>query len=293
MSSSGVRTAVIPAAGLGTRFLPVTKAVPKEMLPIVDRPCIEYIVAEAVQAGIERIILVSARGKEAMADHFSPNPALEAHLEATGKSAELAEVRRIASMAEIVVVLQQEAKGLGHAVHTAKDHVGDAPFAVLLGDDIMDSDPPAISQLLAAHAGDGAVVGLLEVPLEDTQRYGICAGDFDDAGRMQVQRMVEKPRPEDAPSRFGIVGRYVLPPDIFEILSQTQPGRGGEIQLTDALATLASQGRVTGVPLHGTRLDTGNVLGLLRATLHYARKRPELRPRIDALLAEFMQDNTR
>jgi UTP--glucose-1-phosphate uridylyltransferase len=289
MSRSAVRTAVIPAAGLGTRFLPVTKAVPKEMLPLVDRPCIEYIVAEAVEAGIERIVLVSATGKEAMVDYFGPNPHLEAHLEATGKGVELAEVRRISNMAEIVVVLQEEAKGLGHAVYTARECVGDAPFAVLLGDDIMDSDPPAISQLIAAHNVDQAVVGLLEVPLEDTRRYGICAGPFDEAGRMQVREMVEKPEPADAPSRFGIVGRYVLPPDIFEILGQTKPGRGGEIQLTDALATLASQGRVTGVPLFGTRLDTGNVMGLLRATLHYARKRPELRPQLDAILAEFVR----
>lgn len=285
-----IEVAVIPVAGLGTRFLPVTKAVPKEMLPIVDRPCIEYVVAEAVEAGLRRIVFVTARGKDALVDYFDRSPALEQHLLDNGKADVLAELRRITRMAEVVAVRQQEALGLGHAVLTAMPAVGKQDFAVLLGDDIMDSPTPAIGQLLQAQAEvGGAVVGLFEVPQEHTNRYGICAGPWVQPGRMQVSAMVEKPAPESAPSNQAIVGRYVLPAEIFEILAHTPRGKGGEIQLTDAIAVLAGRGQVHGEVLVGERHDTGNVLGLIRASLHFARKRPELRAGLDEILAELQR----
>jgi UTP--glucose-1-phosphate uridylyltransferase len=288
-SSSVVRTAVLPVAGLGTRFLPVTKAVPKELLPLADRPCIEYVVVEAVAAGIENIVLVSARGKDAMVDYFDRSPALERLLEETGKSDLLAEVRRVTRLAKVVAVRQSEALGLGHAVNTARPAVGDRPFAVLLGDDVIDNDDdPAIGQLLRVHSDqpDGAVVALMEVPLDQVDRYGVCAGPMT-KGRMRVDAMIEKPKPSEAPSRYAIVGRYILPPDIFDILDRTPRGRGGEVQLTDALAVLAQQGRVTGAPFVGRRFDTGHVVGLLHASVHFARKRPELRGAVDAMLDEL------
>jgi UTP--glucose-1-phosphate uridylyltransferase len=280
-----VRTAVIPVAGLGTRFLPVTKAVPKEMLPIVDRPCIEYVVAEAVAAGLDEIVFVTARGKGALADYFDRSPELEARL--GGSPALLAEVQRVAKMAEVVSVRQPEALGLGHAVLCAKPAVGDRPFAVFLGDDIIASERPAIADLLGArNRDDEAVVCLLEVPQAETRRYGICAGTWD-GGRMSISHMVEKPAPENAPSRFAIVGRYVLPADIFAILESIPRGAGGEYQLTDALAVLASQGRCKGVAMAGERFDTGTVLGLLRASIHFTLARPELADGMRALLREY------
>lgn len=284
-----VRTAVLPVAGLGTRFLPVTKSVPKEMLPLGDRPCIEYVVAEAVSAGIERIVFVSSRGKDALVDYFDRSPALEAHLEANNKHDMLGEIRRIARLAQVVTVRQGEALGLGHAVLTAAPAVGDEPFAVLLGDDVVDSAVPAIGQLLAAReaAGAEAVVALMQVPHEHTRRYGVCAGEWESPARMRVRAMVEKPEPEVAPSDFAIVGRYVLPSRIFEVLRRTPRGRGGEVQLTDAIAVLAAEGAVIGEVFEGQRFDTGDVLGLLRASLHFSRKRPELREGIDAILAEL------
>jgi UTP--glucose-1-phosphate uridylyltransferase len=282
-----VRTAVIPVAGLGTRFLPVTKAVPKEMLPIVDRPCIEYVVAEAVAAGLDEIVFVTARGKDAIADYFDRAPELEARLAAGNQAALLAEVQRVAKMAEVISVRQPEALGLGHAVLCAKAAVGDRPFAVFLGDDIIASERPAIADLLdARQRDDEAVVCLLEVPLEHTRRYGICAGTWD-GKRMAVSHMVEKPAPEDAPSRFAIVGRYVLPPDIFQVLESIPRGAGGEYQLTDALAVLASRNRCVGVAMAGDRFDTGTVLGLLRASIHFTLARPELADGMRALLREY------
>ena len=280
-----VRTAVIPVAGLGTRFLPVTKAVPKEMLPIVDRPCIEYVVAEAVAAGLDEIVFVTARGKGAIADYFDRSPELEARL--GGSPALLAEVQRVAKMAEVVSVRQPEALGLGHAVLCAKPAVGERPFAVFLGDDIIASERPAIADLLdARQRDDEAVVCLLEVPAEDTRRYGICAGTWN-GKRMAISHMVEKPAPEKAPSRFAIVGRYVLPADIFRVLESIPRGAGGEYQLTDALAVLASQNRCVGVAMAGERFDTGTVLGLLRASIHFTLARPELADGMRALLREY------
>ncbi len=283
-----LRKAVLPAAGLGTRFLPVTKAVPKELLPLLDRPCIEYVVAEAIEAGLTDIVLVTSRGKSAMEDYFDRSPALEATLEATGKLALLAEVRRVARLATVVTVRQQEQRGLGHAVLAAAPAVGNEPFAVLLGDDIIDAPTPTIGQLAQVFAEwGGAVVALQEVPRADTKKYGICAGEMETADRMRIRAMVEKPAPEQAPSTLSIVGRYILPPEIFGILETTAPGAGGEIQLTDALAVLAARGQAQGILFAGRRFDTGNPMGLLEASLHFALKRPEYAEAARALVARF------
>lgn len=268
-----VKKAVLPSAGLGTRFLPVTKAIPKEMLPLLDRPCIAYVVAEAVEAGLTDIVMVTARGKSSMVDYFDRSPALEATLEAAGKLELLREVRQVARLAQIVTVRQQEQLGLGHAVLCAAPAIGDEPFAVLLGDDIIDAPRPAIGQLVAEYeAHGGVVVALQEVPREQTQRYGICAGDMVRPDLMRIAAMVEKPKPADAPSNLSIVGRYVLPPGLFAMLRETAPGAGGEIQLTDALARYAGSGVAHGLLFEGQRFDTGNPMGLLDATLHFALK---------------------
>lgn len=283
-----VKKAVLPSAGLGTRFLPATKAIPKEMLPLLDRPCIAYAVAEAVEAGITDIVLVTARGKSAMVDYFDRSPSLEAQLEAAGKLDLLKEVRAASRMATVVAVRQQEQLGLGHAVLCARPAVGDEPFAVLLGDDILDASAPVIGQLAAEYARHpGAIVALREVPREETRRYGICAGPMLRPDLMRVEAMVEKPLPEEAPSNYSIVGRYVLPPAIFPILERTPRGAGGEIQLTDALAVLARRGEAFGLVFEGQRFDTGNPLGLLDATLHYALKRAEFRDGALELLRRY------
>lgn len=283
-----VHKAVFPAAGLGTRFLPVTKSVPKEMLPLLDRPCIEYVLVEAVEAGLTEIVLVTSRGKSAIEDYFDRSPALEAILDAAGKREYLADVRRVAALATVISVRQQEQRGLGHAVAAAAAAVGDEPFAVLLGDDVIDASVPAIGQLVRTHAQTGgAVVALREVPRAETGRYGICAGEMVEPALMRVRAMVEKPRPADAPSTLSIVGRYILPGGIFRILAETAPGAGGEIQLTDALAVLAARGEVHGLVFDGLRFDTGNPLGLLEATLHWALKRPDTAPATRELLARY------
>lgn len=280
-----IRKAVFPVAGMGTRFLPVTKSVPKEMLPILDRPCFAYVVAEAVEAGITELVLVTARGKTSIEDYFDRSPALEASLEAAGKLALLQEVRAVARCAKIVSVRQQEPRGLGHAVLTAAPAVGLEDFAVILPDDIVDGSPPAIGQLLAVHAETGgAVVALKDVPIPDTRRYGICAGPWVGPDRMQIQKMVEKPKPEEAPSNSSIVGRYVLPGRIFSILEQTPPGKGGEIQLTDAISQLCAEGVVYGLRFTGQHFDTGQPLGLLEASIYYALRRTDLADSARALL---------
>ena len=238
-------------------------------------------------AGIEQMVFVTAEGKDALVNYFRPSPGLEAYLEATGKPDLLRQVQQVVRMAEVFEVRQDEALGLGHALLQAKPAVGDQDFAVLLGDDIIDSERPAIAQLMDGRAEGQAVVALMEVPHEETQRYGVCAGEMVNPTRMAVSAMVEKPPPEEAPSRFAIVGRYVLPADIWERLEATTPGRGGEIQLTDAIASLAAEGRVHGQVFSGERFDTGNVVGLIRASIHYALKRPDLAPSIRDLLAEM------
>ena len=296
-----VRKAVLPVAGMGTRFLPVTKAVPKEMLPLVDRPCLAYVVAEAVEAGIEELVFVTARGKGAIEDYFDRSPALEASLEASGKGKLADELRAIARSARIISIRQPEPRGLGHAILCARPAVGDEDFAVILPDDIVDhasvGAPPAIAQLMAVHAAsggaahDGAVVALKEVPRAWTDRYGICAGPWLASGRMRIDQMVEKPAPAVAPSTSSIVGRYILPASIFGILARTPPGRGGELQLTDAIAQLCGNAdqpsRVQGVTLSGRHFDTGNPLGLLEASLHWTLQRPEYAEGARAMLERY------
>jgi UTP--glucose-1-phosphate uridylyltransferase len=271
-----IRKAVIPAAGMGTRFLPATKAVPKEMLPIVDIPTIQYIVAEAVAAGVRDVILVVARGKDSIADHFDIAGELEANLERTGKAELKKQMRAIAQMANVVTVRQQEPLGLGHAVLCAKDLVGDEPFVVMLGDDIIDAPVPGTKQLADCWERHGlGTIALMEVPREDTGMYGIAAGKPVDERTMKIDRLVEKPK-KDPPSNLAVIGRYVLPPRIFEVLEQVRPGVGGEIQLTDALAVLAREEGLLGYRFEGDRYDAGDRFGYLKANIAFAMKRPEL-----------------
>jgi UTP--glucose-1-phosphate uridylyltransferase len=276
MPKPPIRKAVIPAAGLGTRFLPATKAVPKELLPIVDTPTIQHIVAEAVAAGVRDVILVCARGKDSIVDHFDIAPELEAHLARTGKTALRDQMRAIAKMANLVTVRQQEPLGLGHAVLCARDLVGDEPFLVMLGDDIIDAAVPAAKQLADCHARTGlGTIALMEVPLAETSSYGIAAGRRLDERTLRIERLVEKPK-ADPPSQLAVIGRYVLPARIFEILAAQSPGVGGEIQLTDALAVLAREEGLVGYRFEGERYDAGDRLGYLKANVAYALKRPDL-----------------
>jgi len=271
-----IRKAVIPAAGLGTRFLPATKAVPKELLPIVDTPTIQYIVAEAVAAGVRDVILVCARGKDSIVDHFDIAAELEAHLERTGKHELRKQMRAIAQMANVVTVRQQEPLGLGHAVLCAKDLVGDEPFVVMLGDDIIDAPVPGTKQLADCWERHGlGTIALMEVPADETHLYGIAAGKPVDDRTIRIDRIVEKPR-SDPPSRNAVIGRYVLPPRVFDILEAVRPGVGGEIQLTDALAVLAREEGLLGHRFTGERYDAGDRFGYLKANIAFALKRPEL-----------------
>jgi UTP--glucose-1-phosphate uridylyltransferase len=282
-----VRKAVIPAAGLGTRFLPVTKAVPKELLPIVDTPTIQDIVAEAVAAGVTDVVLVSARGKDSIVDHFDLAGELEAHLERTGKTELRKQVRDIARMATIISVRQQEPLGLGHAVLCARDVVGDEPFVVMLGDDIIDAPVPGARQLADCYQRHGlGTIALMEVPPEETSLYGIAAGRPVDARTMRIERVVEKPK-KDPPSNLAVIGRYVLPPRIFQILEQIPAGVGGEIQLTDALAVLAREEGLLGYRFEGDRYDAGDRFGYLKANIMYALKRPELARPLRELLRQI------
>ncbi len=286
--SKPIRKAVIPAAGLGTRFLPATKAVPKELLPIVDTPTIQYIVEEAVAAGVRDVILVCARGKDSIVDHFDIAAELEANLERTGKTALRQEMRRIAQMARVVTVRQQEPLGLGHAVLCAKALVGDEPFVVMLGDDIIDARVPATRQLADCWEKHGmGTIALMEVPPEETSMYGIAAGTAIDARTTRIDRLVEKPK-QNPPSNLAVIGRYVLPPRIFELLEQVKPGVGGEIQLTDALAMLAREEGLLGYRFEGQRYDAGDRLGYLKANFAYAMKRPELAGPLRQYLQELL-----
>jgi UTP--glucose-1-phosphate uridylyltransferase len=286
---SKIRKAVIPAAGLGTRFLPATKAVPKELLPIVDTPTIQYIVAEAVAAGVRDVILVCARGKDSIVDHFDIAPELEAHLERTGKSELRRQMREIAQMANVVTVRQQEPLGLGHAVLCARDVVGDEPFVVMLGDDVIDAAVPGAKQLADCFERHGlATIALMEVPPAETSMYGIAAGSRVDDRTIRIDRIVEKPK-ENPPSNLAVIGRYVLPSRIFEILERSTPGVGGEIQLTDALAVLAREEGLLGYRFEGDRYDAGDRFGYVKANVAFALKRPELA----GPLREFLREVAR
>jgi UTP--glucose-1-phosphate uridylyltransferase len=274
----GVKKAVIPAAGLGVRFLPATKSQPKEMIPIIDKPTIQYIIEEALASGIEDILIISGRGKRAIEDHFDHAPELETYLAAKGKDAELAEVQRISGMGNIHYVRQRYPLGLGHAVGCARAFVGDAPFAVLLGDDIVRGPVPCLKQLLEQHAKLGAsVVALEEVPLEEVSKYGVIRGRAVGPRLFAVEDLVEKPPVDQAPSRMAVMGRYILDPRIFPLIEQTQPGAGGEIQLTDALRLLVREQPLYGYRFEGRRYDVGHCLGYLKATVDFALERDEVR----------------
>lgn len=281
-----VRKAIIPAAGWGTRFLPATKSMPKEMLPIVDTPTIQYIVEEAVKSGIEQICLITSHTKKAIEDHFDRTLELEALLENGGKTAYLKQIREIADMAEIVSVRQKEAKGLGHAVLCAKNFVGDEPFAVLLGDDVVyNEDKPCLKQLIDVYnEKGGSVLGVQTVAHENICKYGCVDGDKIGDRIYTVNDMIEKPKPEDAPTDVAVLGRYVITPEIFEKLESTKPGAGGEIQLTDALKALAKEQPMFAYDFEGRRYDVGDRLGFLEATVEYALRREDLKDDFKAYL---------
>jgi UTP--glucose-1-phosphate uridylyltransferase len=284
-----VRKAVVPVAGLGTRFLPATKAIPKEMLPLVDTPSIQLIVEECAAAGIEQIIFVNARGKSAIEDHFDRAAELESLLERRNKPQDLERVQRPQQLARITSVRQAEARGLGHAVLCARDAVGDEPFAVLLGDDLVDAKVPAIRQLADVYERSGTgVIALVEVAPGQEHLYGIVDGKRTSAREMALSRLVEKPAPGTAPTRLAIIGRYVLPPEIFGILASTPPGRGGEIQLTDGLAALCAQSGLIGLEVEGQRFDVGDRAGYVLANVHYALRREDVRDEVLAGLKKIL-----
>lgn len=274
-----VRKAVFPAAGLGTRFLPATKASPKEMLPLVDKPLIQYVVEEAVASGVESIIIVTGRGKAAIEDHFDVSFELEKLLEERGKKAELKAMRAISDIARVSYVRQREALGLGHAVLQARDLVGDEPFAVMLSDDIIDSETPALRQLLDVYEKyDAPVVAVFQVAGEAISRFGVIDGEEVEEGVYKIKDMVEKPAFAEAPSDLAIIGRYVLTPDIFDEIDKTSPGAIGEIQITDAMRSLLKKRPFYAVRFKGTRYDAGDKLGFLIATVELALKHEELAP---------------
>ncbi len=287
---SAIRKAVIPVAGLGTRFLPATKAQPKEMLPLVDKPVIQHVVEEAIRAGVVNLVLVTGRGKQAIENHFDVAYELEDTLQRRGKTGELEQVRAITSLGQFTYVRQGEPLGLGHAVLCARHAVGHEPFALLLGDDVFDEDSPALEALIEAFEASGkSVVGVQEVPLEHVSRYGIVNAPEHPDGPWEVTTIVEKPGPSEAPSRFAVVGRYVLAPEIFEHLAALEPGVGGEYQLTDALAELATEGRLVAARIPAKRYDTGNKLDYLKANVEFALKREDLREDFSAYLRELLK----
>jgi UTP--glucose-1-phosphate uridylyltransferase len=286
-----IRKAVIPVAGLGTRFLPATKTVPKELLPIVDIPTVQYVVQEAVDAGIQEVIFVTGRGKDGIEDHFDEAPELDQVLQDRGQTETVRTLRRIAGMIEVVSVRQKRPLGLGHAVLCARDLVGDEPFAVLLADDLIDASVPCVEQLLKIFdEKKESVVALMRVPQEEVHHYGVIKGNSLEPRLYSVADMVEKPSPKEAPSRLAIIGRYVLRPEIFSLLEKVPPGKGGEIQLTDGLQQLVRQRKVFGYEFEGERYDVGDKLGFVRATVAYALKRPELRDRLRDYLRTIVND---
>jgi UTP--glucose-1-phosphate uridylyltransferase len=285
-----VRKAVIPAAGLGTRFLPATKAQPKEMLPLVDKPAIQYVVEEAVRAGIRDILIITGRGKRSIEDHFDRTFELELSLEAGGKHDQLKQVREIAEMADIHYVRQGEAKGLGHAVSVARQHVGGEPFAVLLGDDVMDERSHVLEDMIAVHERYGrSVIALKEVARAEISFYGCVRANSAEDDLVRITEIVEKPKPEDAPSNLAVMGRYVFTPEIFDALELVQPGKGGELQLTDAIGILLREQTVYGYTFEAGRYDIGKKIDYLRATVELALDREDLGPEFRAFLAELVQ----
>lgn len=273
-----VKKAIIPAAGLGTRFLPATKAMPKEMLPIVDKPTIQYIIEEAVASGIEDIIIVTGKGKRAIEDHFDNSFELEQNLIEKGKFELLSEVQKSSQMADIHYIRQKEPKGLGHAIWCARKFIGNEPFAVLLGDDIVQAEKPCLKQLIDQYERyQASVLGVQKVPMEEVSRYGIVNGNEIGERFFSVNSLVEKPKMEEAPSNLAIMGRYILNPRIFDILGDQGPGAGGEIQLTDAIAGLNRYEAVYAYDFEGTRHDVGEKMGFIQTTIEFALQKEELR----------------
>lgn len=276
-----VKKAIIPAAGLGTRFLPATKAQPKEMLPIVDKPTIQYIIEEAVASGIEEILIITGRNKKSIEDHFDRSVELEMELEKAHKDKLLEIVKDISEMVDIHYIRQKEPRGLGHAIHCAKTFVGNEPFAVLLGDDVVDSEKPCLKQLMDCFDEyKTSILGVQSVPKEDVSKYGIVDGIHIEDRVYKVKDLIEKPSEEEAPTNVAILGRYIITPQIFEILENTAPGKGNEIQLTDALKTLISQEAMYAYEFEGRRYDVGDKFGFLQATIEFGIKKDELRPQL-------------
>ncbi len=288
-----IRKAVIPAAGLGTRFLPATKAQPKEMLPIVDKPTIQYIIEEAINAGIESILIITGRGKRNIEDHFDKSYELESELQRKGKSSLLSMVEDISNLVDVFYVRQKEPKGLGHAISCARAFVGNEPFAVLLGDDVVVSKKPAIGQLIDVYKEfNKTVLGVQKVPGEDAYKYGIIVPEVKSKEYRlhKVADMVEKPSIKNAPSNLAILGRYIITPEIFDVLEQQKPGKGGEIQLTDALKTLSGTQGMYAYEFEGKRYDVGDKLGFLKATVEFALSRDDLKDDFKNYLFEIMKE---
>jgi UTP--glucose-1-phosphate uridylyltransferase len=291
MSVKKITKAVIPAAGLGTRFLPATKAQPKEMLPIVDKPAIQYVVEEAVRSGIDDILIITGRSKRSLEDHFDRNFELEYFLEDRGKTSDLAEVRRLAELADIHYVRQGEPLGLGHAVSVARKHVGNEPFVVMLGDDIMDENCTVLSEMMKTQdEKGGSVIALSEFPIEEISSYGCVDPEHITEQLVRINRIVEKPAPADAPSNLAVMGRYVFTPGIFDALSETRPGVGGEIQLTDAIELLLQTEDVHGWVFTEGRFDVGRKIDFLRATVELALVRSDLGEEFREYLVDLVQN---
>jgi len=288
-----IRKAILPAAGLGTRFLPATKAQPKEMLPVVDKPAIQYIVEEAIASGIEDIIIVTGRNKRAIEDHFDKSLELEAILEDKGSDDLLSIVRGISNMADIHYIRQKEQLGLGHAVYCARKFIGNEPFAVLLGDDIISSEPPCLKRMIDLHNETGtSVVAVQQVPWEEVHRYGIVSPDARAEavhGHRYIADLIEKPDRQSAPSNMAVIGRYIIQPEIFDILRTCKPGRGGEIQLTDALRELNRRHPMLAYGIEGKRYDVGDKLGYIEATIEFALEREELAPQLKEYMRSLMR----
>ncbi|PTG91423.1 UTP--glucose-1-phosphate uridylyltransferase [Staphylococcus chromogenes] len=290
---SKIKKAIIPAAGLGTRFLPATKAMPKEMLPILDTPTIQYIVEEAARAGIEDIIIVTGKHKRAIEDHFDNQKELESTLKDKGKLDLLEKVQHSTDLANIFYVRQKEQKGLGHAIWTARQFFGDEPFAVLLGDDIVQSETPAIQQLIEQYeVTQKSVIGVQEVPYEETHRYGIVEPKTKQGRRYKVSQFVEKPAPGTEPSNLAIMGRYVLTPEIFKYLDTQDVGAGGEIQLTDAIERLNQDDSVYAYEFDGTRYDVGEKIGFVKTTLHFALNDPSMKEEMTRYIKDLLNEDT-
>ncbi|MEG2458136.1 MAG: UTP--glucose-1-phosphate uridylyltransferase GalU [Bacilli bacterium] len=289
-----VRKAIIPAAGLGTRFLPATKSQPKEMLPIVDKPTLQYIIEEAIESGIEEILIITGRNKKSIEDHFDKSVELELELEQKGKQEMLDMVRDISNMVNIHYIRQKEPKGLGHAIHCAKSFIGNEPFAVLLGDDIVDGEKPCLKQLTEAYDEyKTSILGVQQVAPEDTCKYGILDVKHIEDRIYKVKDMVEKPALGEEPSNIAILGRYIITPAIFDILEKQEPGKGGEIQLTDALKTLGNQEAIYAYDFEGRRYDVGDKLGFLEATIDFALKRENLKSDLIEYMKKTIEENTK